>query len=345
MSMACLASWLVCLSGAGVLPAPSDSPPWETLSPAEVQSQLGTWLERVRPDSAAREAFQKLWTDVPESGDGPGDEVRLLDRVARCAALADPRAQNLLDECRHPRVKPGVPAQDWLGDPQLPPLVAHNLRLYWGRYLAQEQLYDEALAQIGNLEPSQVVAPATLLFYQAVVHHRLLDREQGLVAIEQLQGVPQGPQRYAAVARLMREDLVSLEDDSLDHIARRMEDIRRRLGLGRAGPKVRQVEDGVIASLDKMIKEMEDRQQQQQSGGGGSGSTQPSTPAQDSQPYGGKGPGEVVKRDVGSHSGWGNLPPKQREEAMQQVGREFPAHYREAIEQYFRKLAGEGSEP
>ena len=56
---------------------------------------------------------------------------------------------------------------------------------------------------------------------------------------------------------------------------------------------------------------------------------------------GGKGPGEVTKRNIGSKSGWGDLPPKEREEAMQQIGRDFPAHYRDAIEQYFRRLATE----
>ena len=55
-----------------------------------------------------------------------------------------------------------------------------------------------------------------------------------------------------------------MQDDTLDHIARRMDDIRRRLDLGRAGPKVRKVEDGVIESLDKMIKKLEEQQQQQQ---------------------------------------------------------------------------------
>jgi hypothetical protein len=35
------------------------------------------------------------------------------------------------------------------------------------------------------------------------------------------------------------------------------------------------------------------------------------------------------------------LPPKEREEAMQEIGRDFPAHYREVIEEYFRELARE----
>jgi hypothetical protein len=58
---------------------------------------------------------------------------------------------------------------------------------------------------------------------------------------------------------------------------------------------------------------------------------------------GGSGPGETNRRKLGSGDGWGELPPKERQEAMQQIGKDFPAHYRDVVEQFFRKLAGEGS--
>jgi hypothetical protein len=55
----------------------------------------------------------------------------------------------------------------------------------------------------------------------------------------------------------------------------------------------------------------------------------------------GKGPGKVDKKPIGDQQGWGNLPAKERQEAMQQIGRRFPSHYREAVEQYFKRLAQE----
>jgi hypothetical protein len=178
------------------------------------------------------------------------------------------------------------------------------------------------------------------LFYQSVAHHRLLNKEPGLKSIRQLlDDVAGSPQRYVAVAGLMYEDLKALKDDSLDHISRRMDDIRRRLDLGRAGPKVRKIEDDVVASLDKLIEELEKQAQQQQGGGGGG--AQSSSPAPDSNILGGRGPGNVDRRNLGNSSGWGDLPPKKREEALQQIGKDFPSHYREVIEQYFRKLASE----
>ena len=48
-----------------------------------------------------------------------------------------------------------------------------------------------------------------------------------------------------------------------------------------------------------------------------------------------------MKKPIGEESGWGNLASKDRQEALQQIGKDFPAHYRDVIEQYFRKLASE----
>ena len=58
----------------------------------------------------------------------------------------------------------------------------------------------------------------------------------------------------------------------------------------------------------------------------------------------GRGAGEVKSKNIGNHSGWGDLPPKEKEEAIQQISKEFPSHYRDIIEQYFRKLASEEEE-
>jgi hypothetical protein len=145
------------------------------------------------------------------------------------------------------------------------------------------------------------------------------------------------------MAELMEADLKPLKTDSLDEVARLMADIRRRLDLARAGKTVRKQEDDVVAKLDKMIEELEKQRQQQQQQGAAGGSN-PSQPMPDSMPGGGSGPGNVDPKKVGSRSGWGDLPPKERQEALQQVGKDFPSHYREVIEEYFRKLAKDASD-
>lgn len=315
----------------------AERPKLEAPSAERVRELARAWLAERQAGEAAVADAERVW-----QADDPA--LSTLDRLARVFAVADERAAALVAVCEKPRPKGPLAPQEWLKADELPPFERDNLRLFYGAWLARQRLYDEALTQLGDLAVEQVVDPATLLFYQGVVYHRLLDKGPGLHAIKQLlTGVAGVPRRYQSVAELMQHDLEALKDESLDRVSRQMEDVRRRLALGRAGSKVRKVEDDVIEALDKMIDEMEKRQQQQQQQSADSQPT-PATPQQampDSRIGRIKGPGEVDRRRIGNTSGWGDLPPKEREEALQQIGKEFPSHYRDAIEQYFRKLAAE----
>lgn len=316
---------------------------WKVPTPQAVRELAIEWLATREVDAAVRTQLEAMWA----SATSEGADAPLLDVLCATFGAADPQAQKLVDTCSQPRREIALPDAAWLRDEKSSPLVRHNLRLAYGRWLVQESLYDEAAVQFAELKPADVVDPAALLFYQAVVHHRTLARDPGLAAISLLlENEATIPKRFVSLARLMQADLDALKDESLDHIARRMDDIRRRLDLGRAGPKVREVENGVIASLDKLIEQLEQQQQAAAAAAAaaGRGSARPSNPLPDSMPIQQKGPGEVAKKPVGNESGWGNLPPKDRQEALQQIGKDFPAHYRDMIEQYFRKLASEGSE-
>jgi hypothetical protein len=172
----------------------------------------------------------------------------------------------------------------------------------------------------------------------------MLEKDKCLPVLTRLlENKGQIPRRYETMAMLMESDIKPLKTDSLDEIARLMDDIERRLGFGHAGTRVRKQEDDVIAKLDKMIEELEKQMQQQQSSGSGSGGAQSSSPMQDSNPGGGSGPGDVEQRRLGSRANWGNLPPKERQEALQQIAKGLPSHYRDVIEEYFRKLARDGN--
>jgi hypothetical protein len=59
----------------------------------------------------------------------------------------------------------------------------------------------------------------------------------------------------------------------------------------------------------------------------------------DTQVAGQKGNGDVDQKDIGNGSGWGNLPPAQRQEALQNMTKDLPSHFREVIEAYFKRLA------
>ena len=54
---------------------------------------------------------------------------------------------------------------------------AANLRLYYGRFLAQRNMFEEALEAFAACEMNYVIDPSTLLFYRAVCQHGLLMKE------------------------------------------------------------------------------------------------------------------------------------------------------------------------
>lgn len=306
----------------------SNQATWDMTSPAQVLGEVQRWMEDQGADAEKRQRLAAIFQ--AEDGD-------LLDQIAESISLVEPRAKRLVEVCRA-GAKPDATAAPWLAEEKTKPIVRNNLKLLLARSLTQESYFDEALVQLDTLDTTDVLDPASLLFYTAVAHHRLVHKEKGLAAIDRLlENKDVIPRRYAVLARLMRVDMNQLKDGSLDDVSRRMKDIERRLGLGRAGQRVRDVEDEVIEMLDKLIKEEEAKCKACQAAGGGGG--QSAKPAQDSMPLGGKGPGEVVRKRIGKSPGWGELPPKDRQEAMQEIGRDFPAHYRKAIEQYYRELA------
>jgi len=311
---------------------------WAPLKYSEIRAQVMAWRDGAQLDEAAKAKIDELWpADAAEL-----PEITALDRVAQTLAAVIPAAQEVLAFCNQPYNHTPLPEFAILKDESQPALVRYQLRLVYGRWLVQNDLYDEALQQLEGLTPEQVVAPATLLFHQSVAHHRLLQKEECLPTIARLlENEDAIPRRYREVARLMAADIEPLKQDSLDEVSRIMDDVRRRLRLARAGKRVRDQEDDVIAKLDKMIKDLEEqqKQQQQQQQAGANGSPQSNRPLDDSQPAGGQGPGNVAQRDIGHGSGWGNLPPKEREEALQDITKNLPNHYRAVIEEYFRKLA------
>ena len=314
---------------------------WTVPTTAEVKARLDNFLADKNLDEATRLKIDALWPDEAIAL----DTAELLDRLAASLAVVELRAQEIVAFCEKDVTTLPPPRFAVLDDASAPEFVRENLRLLYGRWLAQHHLVDESLEYLKDLQPEKVADPVSLLFYQAVGHHRLLAKDECLKTVSRLlENETQLPRRYVTLARLMEADIKPLKTDSLDEVARLMEDIRRRLDLARAGKVVREKEEEVIAKLEKMIEELEQQrqQQQQQQQQNASRNRQPNNPMDDSQAAELKGPGEVDPKSLGKKDGWGNLPPKDRQEVMQQIGRELPAHFRETIEEYFKRLAQDG---
>lgn len=316
-------------------------PSWAPPSASELRRRALAWAsDEAGPEAA--EQVAPIWDRLAAVG-ATGDAV---DAAMETAAAVDPRAAELL-------AARGSRGRDvaWLDAASASDFGRQAVKLWLGRELVRRDRFDEALPLLADLDVTTSIDPATLLFHRGCCQHWLLEREAALESFDRLlERSDELPARYLRLARLLRADIAGVESDSLDHIARRMRDVRRRLDLGRAGPETRRVQRGVLESLDKLIEALEQQQQQQQSqagaagAGGGAPGGAAGRPMDDSRIAGGQGKGEVRNRELGAGDRWGDLPPHEREAALQQIGREYPPHYREAIEEYFRRLATGGEE-
>ncbi len=245
-------------------------------------------------------------------------------------------------------VDPNAPAYGALES--LPKSMRMTIRTWLGRELVRARLYDEALPVIAEVDPAESIDPAAALFYRGACYHALMMKTESLADLRRLlENKDMAPVRFTRTAQLMVADIKPLEKDSLDEVSRLMTDVTRRLDLGRHDENVKSQEQKIIDKLTKLIEKIEEQQKQQQqqmqqqAGGKPSGGDSQSTPMQDSNIASGSGNGDVDRKGIDAKDGWGNLPPAERNQAIQQISRDLPTHYREAIEAYFRKLATDGS--
>lgn len=317
--------------------SPDDSPPWRAPAAQQVESAILEWLvassptdqEAANRQSAARPLLDLLYED--------GDRLQI---VVESVVIALPKAASVAAD---DFASLDSTSLEWLDSANIPYWIRHNVRLYVGRALVQRQRYDLAIQVLEGIAPTDVFDPASLLFYRSIAEHQLVRIDQAKASLALLLDAEQElPERYNQVARLMRSDIEKVEQDSLDHIARRMSDVERRLSLGEADKQAQEVEYDILASLDKLIDKLEKQKQQQQQQAGGAPS---GTPMEDSKIAEQKGEGKVEVKQLGDTAGWGDLPPRERERVMQQIGRDFPGHYRDLMEEYVKRLATDEREP
>lgn len=324
--------------GGAAKPAKSDEL-YAAPSPDEARSRtIEAVAARGVKEKAILDEVARIWTF---GEDEPAARL-LLDKVVSTASLIDPKAQAFALSCTLSEAPLIAPKPEFLEGSAPDDFFANHLRLFYGRYLAERRMYDEGLSVLEEIDPKRVVDPASALFFRAVCEHQLLMKTEALASLEKLTKNTEGvPASYTAVATLMQYEIQGLSEKTLPHVSRKMADSERRLDLGRVGERVQKVQDEIIADLDEIIEKME-----QEAGGGGGGggsgsgkSNQSSSPAQDSTVKGSTAPGEVDQKNVNAKGQWGALNETETAKAKNQIGRKFPSHYRQAVEEYFKKLA------
>ena len=347
--------FLSCLSGVLVLAeiisqarADTDALPLMSPPPLEVvERKTAEWLtSQGVPESNQPELLYRLRGEL--ASDSLNREVMLFHLMEVFASVHPATAEVLQLQSTSRLIDLPAPARSLLLATDLGPFYQANLRLFLGRLLAQNELYEESLEVLSAAEPEEIVDPASYLFYRASCEKTLLKKDTALQTLAQLlKNTSQVPPRYLSVAELMKYELEQYEEKSLDEVAGKMSDVRRRLNLNRPGKKTQVVEDEIVALLDEMIKKAEEQASQSSASqsNGQSGQSE-SRPAEESRVKGSTAPGEVDKKNLKPGGNWGNLDDKARAKAKNLISRDFPAHYRQAVEEYFKKLANrEGRQP
>lgn len=302
----------------------------------EARDRTFAWAVAVEASSDLPKAVKEIWQDA-EAG---VPARRLHEIVVQSFAAVDPQASDLLATL-DPRSPPlAAPEIDQVALLSSDEFYRTNLVLHVARFLTDAKMYEEALQLFDEVDLQYSVDPATALFYRSVCEHQLLMKEEGLATLQKLlEQTALVPESYSAVARLMAAELEALEEDSLDEIAGLMRDVERRLSLARGGQRVQKKEEEITSKLDEMIKKIEQQMSQSSSSnGGGSGNqNQSSNPLGDSIVKGSTAPGDVDEKGVRRGGGWGDLPPREREQAKNEIEKAFPSNYGRLINEYFLK--------
>jgi hypothetical protein len=208
------------------------------------------WLKQAgKSDAAALKEADSIWAQ---------EDLSVLDRVSMTLALGDPEAAKLLANAMDsgkpaPKAMPGI-----LKNQGKPAFYRANLGLAYAKALAKRRVYEEALETLRTIKPEDVVDPASYFFVRAVAEHALLlkkDAVQSLVGLTE--DVTDPPERYKMVGALMYDDMLRWRDKDLGDIARKMDNIERRLKLARGGPQTQKIQREVVARLDELIKQLE----------------------------------------------------------------------------------------
>jgi hypothetical protein len=262
-----------------------------------------------------------------------------LASVADAATTAEQLAEWRELAVQNPAAVPSQPAPAILA---LADSTAGEARAQIAHRLRQARYYEETLAWSDAIKADQLASGPQLLFDRAVAQHALVQPEAALKTVAELRKLPgKLPRRYEELAKLIERSATRTVKTPLRGISQQMGDVDRRLELGRTGEPEIALEQTVLDELDKLINKLQEQQnqQQQQQQVASAAATPSASPPQDSQPGEFKGPGKVAPRRLAAGGEWGSLPPAERARVTQQLSRDFPAHYRELIEAYYKQLA------
>jgi len=326
----------------------------EAMSADVAKTKAAAWLKEAgKTDQASTDKFEAIWKQTDRT---------VLDRLADTFALGNADAAKILTEARHPLSPAPVKVPDIIKNDAQPVFFRANLALAYARLLGNRRVFEEGLETLKLFQPEQVAEPSTYLFHRGVCEHGLLQKAEANKTIARLLGdVLDAPDRYKTVGLLMILDMQNWKDKDLSAVARIMDNVDRRLQLDRAGKDTQKLQKQVVARLDELIKELENKAKKKSPGDGppnpndeGCPDGGPGTPSSGPPKGGNKaekpaddaynstqgGPGYVDPAKLKKLAErWNSMPVVERQQELTRLMAGMPQRHREAIENYFRNIA------
>jgi len=236
----------------------------EPLSAKDAQAKVETWLkESGKNDAATLARLQAIWKV---------EDRTVLDRLVDSFALGSDQVGKLMADARSPVADAPMGVPDVLKDEKLPLFFRANLGLAYARSLNGRRIHEEALSVLKLFKAEQVADPASYLFHRAISEHAMVMKKEATGTITRLlDDVSDAAERYKTVSALMLLDMQTWKDKDLGAVARKMENVERRLDLARGGPQTQKLQKEIVARLDELIKELENKKKKGGGGGGGGG--------------------------------------------------------------------------
>lgn len=182
--------------------------------------------------------------------------------------------------------------------------------------------------------------------------HNLQYRKAYATFEDFLKNHPNAPERLVVGARQILTELDRRAPGRIGDVRDIMHYARRKISNARIDDDLIEHQHEAVSLLDKLIKEAEDKENQGQGGGdgqnGGSGKQGGDSGGQNdpggganrsTKPQGAGGVGDLRQRRAKPGEMWGKMPPRDREELLQTLQKQFPSQYRELLEQYYKQLA------
>ena len=234
--------------------------------------------------------------------------------------------------------------------------LAAHAEFYLARAYMTQENFEAAIALFDKLAGpakfDKTLSAGEALFYKGICQDKLLDRNDAIVSLATyLRQNPDAPERLWVAASHRVEELKFLVEGSLFDVTERMDFSRRHLDLKWSGDPTQKEQGNIIAMLEKLIKEAEEKENQGGGGGGGGGgqgqgqangprNNNPSSPAQNSQaPEGSSEAGALHRVNRGNAADtWGDPKKKEKAEVIKAFQAKFPSRYRQAVEEYYRRL-------